>query len=212
MTAPMTSRLAALPGTIAGRLRGWRRDDGVAAVEFALVLPMMVMLFFGVSELGLGWTLKTKQVRLTRALGDMVGRAPSVSSDDLKNFFDASQAIMRPYDVTGKETEMVLSSILVTAKNNTYTGAVDWSCGRNVPTGKAATADDLVVRTKGAAYPVPVEFQTSNTVSFVLVETQRLYVPVYATFIAPAGKRMGEELPWPARNNDKVVGPASCPT
>ncbi|HET6815600.1 MAG TPA: TadE/TadG family type IV pilus assembly protein [Mycobacteriales bacterium] len=38
-----------------GRATGWRRDDGAAAVEFALVSVLLFLLLFGIIEFGIGF-------------------------------------------------------------------------------------------------------------------------------------------------------------
>ena len=195
--------------------------SGVAAVEFALVLPVMTVLFFGLAEVGTAVAIDRKVTLLARSLADLSSRDNEQTTDTLKAVFAASSAIMRPYDDSIKnKTQMVISSVVVTQSGSTYTGAIAWSCGRNInantetdPTKKAAfAAANLSVRQSGASYAVPAGFQSSTTKSFILAETLFPYDSSVAIFFK-ATKRLSEEMPWPVRNGDKVAGPstANCP-
>jgi len=51
---------------IRGARRGIRRDDGAAAVEFALIAPVLFMLIFGIIQFGLAWSQKEIFVQAAR--------------------------------------------------------------------------------------------------------------------------------------------------
>lgn len=215
---PTTAPRAALSSRswLRARLVAWRgAEAGVAAVEFALVLPILISLFFGLNELTLAVTVDRKLGSLARSLADMTTRASQISTAALDNDLDAAVMTMRPYD--SSTIQMVVTSILVTANGSTYTGAVDWSCGRNLTAKPAnmAQADfdaaNLKVRAKASTYTVPTGFQNASTKSFMLVEALMPYQPTFGKFITST-ILFRETTPWPVRSGTKVTGPASCPT
>jgi Flp pilus assembly protein TadG len=53
MSTPRGSRPALRRGPA-----GWRDERGAAAVEFALVLPVIILLLFGIIEFGRAWNVK----------------------------------------------------------------------------------------------------------------------------------------------------------
>lgn len=211
--------LARLRG-VATRAALWRRAvDGVAAVEFALILPVMVTLFLGMSEVTLAINIDRKLTLLSRSLADLSSRTRELTMSELTNVWGAATAIMRPYDTPAPQ--MVVTSIAVTKSGSTYSGTVEWSCGKNLPEKasnetqaafEARTVKDLKVRQKSDSYPVPAGFQSDATKSFILSEAQYLYIPVFGQYFAPSGKRLNESTPWPVRDNDRVTGPSSCPS
>ncbi len=215
MPSMITARMPHPLRGLAKRAAGWREADaGVAAVEFALILPLMVSLFFGLSEVTLAINMDRKLTLLSRSLADLSSRVSDLPTAELANVFAASSAIMRPYD--SSTTQMVVSSVVVTQNGSTYTGAVEWSCGKNIAAKKQTEtqaqydANNLKVKAANSAEPVPAGFQSPTTKSFILVETLLPYTPVFGKFIT-GEIRMRESTPWPVRNNDKVKGPSPCP-
>src|SRR3954469_20807535 len=70
---------------------------GVGAVEFAMVLALMLVLFFGTLEFSAGVAVNRKVTLMARTLSDLTSQNISVTDAQLTNFFNASQAILTPY-------------------------------------------------------------------------------------------------------------------
>src|ERR1700712_368473 len=82
-------------------LRNVARDNsGIAATEFAVIVPIMLVLFFGTVEFSSGIAVDRKVTMMARTLSDLTSQSTSVSSTDMTNFFAASNAIMTPYSTT----------------------------------------------------------------------------------------------------------------
>ena len=73
---------------------------GVAAVEFAMVLPLMLVLFFGTLEFSSGVAVDRKVTMMARTLSDLTSQNISVTDNQLNNFFNASAGILTPYSAT----------------------------------------------------------------------------------------------------------------
>ncbi len=99
------SRLRASAGLRALRLR--RDDRGVAAVEFALLLPLMITLYIGSTEITQGVLASRKMAILSRSLSDLVAQQPSgitspcttagLCDTTMTSIFSAASAIMSPF-------------------------------------------------------------------------------------------------------------------
>jgi Flp pilus assembly protein TadG len=77
---------------------GLLRDrSGIAATEFAVIVPMMLVMFFGTVEFSIGVAIDRKITLMARALVDMTSQAGTVNDADIANFRAAGNTIMLPY-------------------------------------------------------------------------------------------------------------------
>lgn len=178
----------------------WRATEAVAAVEFAMVLPVMIGLLLGLTEVTLGISNDRKLTLVSRSLADLTSRATStLAASDLSNSFSAARIVMQPYD--SSKIKMTLSSMKVTLSSTThlYTASVDWTCASG--TGSATKPTNVT-------YPVPSGFQTDG-IHYILAETVLPYKPMFGYAITGT-LNLAENTPWPVRNVAKVTLPSSC--
>lgn len=189
-----------------------RAGQGVAAVEFAMVLPVMIAMLLGLTEVTSGVNMDRKLAILSRSLADLSARIPKITTAEMSNIFAAASAVMQPYGAS--TTQMVVSSVRVKQVGNAYQGEVQWSCAKNIPVKPAGAPadfgkDNLKAKTVGSAVNVPDGFQSN--VSFILVETRLPYQPIFG-YVITGTINLGESTPWPVRNVDAVELTGSCPT
>src|SRR5690242_1850740 len=80
-------------------MRRLARDErGISAVEFAMLLPLMVTLYLGGVEVSQAVAVDRKVTLVSRTLGDLVAQATNVTSADMTNILSASAAIVVPFD------------------------------------------------------------------------------------------------------------------
>ena len=107
-----------------GRRRAslWRDRRGSALIEAALVFPLMISLFLGISEFGEALTV-SRRVEATAGTGaDLVARLKTVSTADLDQIRPMLQQMMAPFAT--ESLAIVISSVVADADNNT---TVAWS-------------------------------------------------------------------------------------
>lgn len=97
---------------------------GVAAVEFAFIAPIMLLLFVGTIELSAGVSVNRKLSRLSSAVSDLVTQSQSLTANDVAAIMDVSAKVMYPYD---DQVQILISGITI----DSGTAKVDWSCARN---------------------------------------------------------------------------------
>lgn len=77
---------------------GFLRDRrGAAAVEFALIIPTIMLLYYGMVEGTQAMLAKRRAGYLTTAVGDLVTQKAQVSTQEVLNIFDASTAVLKPF-------------------------------------------------------------------------------------------------------------------
>lgn len=75
-----------------------RDETGLAFLEFALILPVLLLLLLGGIEVSRYIQAAQKVDKLTHTIVDLVAQAPTVSTSDLNQIMAAAEHIMTPYD------------------------------------------------------------------------------------------------------------------
>lgn len=166
---------------------------GVAAVEFAMALPIMLVLLFGVIEVTSGVVAKRRLTMATRTFSDLVSRGDRIDDPGLKTISAIGGQVMLPQ--AADPLKATISQIKVAKDaNNKITTTIHWSKAVIFDsTGVAAlTASSLKV---GDTATVPGALQAASHYPFYLVksETTYRYVPIFGYVVAKAGIELKDE-------------------
>lgn len=72
--------------------KDWRSgEDGLAAVEAALIFPILLVLLLGVFDMGNGILANQKAIRASQVVADLITRTRSVSEADINEAIEAGQ-------------------------------------------------------------------------------------------------------------------------
>jgi Flp pilus assembly protein TadG len=152
-------------------LNSFRRDQkGVAAIEFALILPVLISFYILLSETANGMRASRKVTMFTRVMADLATRPADLTTAMKDDIFRSAQPIMNPFPTSSMG--MRLTSIRFDA---TGRGTVDWSVARNMSEYPRCTSSTVVNGSAGIV--IPDALKTPNT-SLVLAETSAPYKPV----------------------------------
>ncbi|PSH59968.1 pilus assembly protein [Phyllobacterium endophyticum] len=95
---------------------------GVAAIEFALIAPVMIVLYMGSVETTAGIDLNKNLGRATTMVADLVTRQPTITKAEITNIMDIGEAALYPYR---RDTpQITITAINVSATN---VATVAWS-------------------------------------------------------------------------------------
>jgi hypothetical protein len=79
-------------------IQSWRRNsDGVAAIEFAFIAPILMTMFFGVFEMGRAYSAHRRFLNATYMIGDLVAREKSLTDTGLENIYKLAPTVMGSY-------------------------------------------------------------------------------------------------------------------
>lgn len=155
MTAP-TLRVIKL-------LRSFKRDrEGASAVEFAILAPLLITLYFGCVEITDGIAADRKVTLTAGALANLTSQSQTITVDGMTNILNASAAIIKPYSVGNLAA--TITCLKIDADGN---AKVKWSATLN------GTA-----RTAGASVTLPSEALAVPNSSLVWSEVTYNYTPV----------------------------------
>jgi Flp pilus assembly protein TadG len=146
------------------------RDDaaGTSAVEFAFLLPIMILLFVGGAIWSEGITIKRKVQLVSRTVGDLVAQDTSITNAEMAIIFSAANAVVQPFS-TGPMT-VIVSCVAIDANGNAKVG---WSDSQ--PVG-AALAKNTPVTLPWTASVIKNTLNMANTV-LVWSEARYVYTP-----------------------------------
>jgi Flp pilus assembly protein TadG len=139
--------------------------SGIAATEFAVIVPIMLVMFFGTVELSSGVAVDRKVTLMARTLSDLTSQSTSVADSDLTNFFNASGAIMYPYDKA--PTQSTISELYVDPKS--LAAGVVWSQGSS-PRATNSTVAIPSALAVGGSYLIfsEVSYRYTPTIGYVM--------------------------------------------
>lgn len=167
-----------------------RDRRGVAMVEFALILPVMLVLYLGGAQLQDGIACNRKVTIATRAAGDLITQNTSgkISAKEVDDSLKVATQVLLPYaasEATVRVTEV--------ATSNGRTSVV-WSRGLNVAAYK-----------RGTAIVIPPEMRMDG-IYFLFAEVTYSYTPpISLGAIGPLNLK--DSLYMIPRNTDQI----DCP-
>jgi Flp pilus assembly protein TadG len=93
-------------------LRLFRAEQGgVVAIEFALIAPLMLVLYFGLAEATLALMAEKRASHLAATIADLVAQEPETDVATLGGLVEAAPAIMRPFAADTSTLQVRVSSL-----------------------------------------------------------------------------------------------------
>ena len=162
-------------------------ERGVAALEFALILPLMLLLYIGMSAITEAVSASRAVVTLSRTLADVTSQEAantSLTDTATKEIFSASSAVLSPFPATG--VKMTLSNVEFVADSNatasngldaktrwtvTFSGAATRPCAGNplltpVSNGSSPSASTMPLGLYTAGFLIVADVSYTYTPSF----------------------------------------------
>jgi Flp pilus assembly protein TadG len=97
-------------------------QQGTSVVEFALLLPLMLTMYFGSIEVTDAISADRQVTLVAGTVADIAAQYQSVTSTDVNNILAAASAVLTPFSPAN--AKVTLSSVQIDANGNAN---VDWS-------------------------------------------------------------------------------------
>jgi len=87
--------------SLSRRISAFRRDHkGMSAVEFALLAPLMLIIYMGVVETSEGIAIQRKVTLTARSVADLASQTTSINNADMTNMLSAASAVVAPFSAS----------------------------------------------------------------------------------------------------------------
>ena len=201
-----------------GALRFRRDAAGASAVEFALLLPVMLGLCVGMAEVAHAIDNWRKVTLLARTVADLTSQGDAtnpIASSTMSDIFASAKTVLQPFK--GSNAAIVVSALAVDLSASTINPRV---CSSSATSNALARPVGLATDLK-----IPPSFLAAGN-RYVLAEVRMPYTPMIGGALAPfVGGANGSfilqaSFPWPVRagttfngttNEIILPGGAKCP-
>jgi Flp pilus assembly protein TadG len=151
-----------------------RHERGVAAIEFALIIPILVLLLLGCFEVPRYVLVWQRMARTSSGVADLLAQADEpMTGNQMDDIVQAAKVMMQPYDIIAN------GNIVVDSVNNPSGGGakVTWRkiYGSGGNQGKVGKANDTPV--------IPTNLMPASGEEVLTSEVYFNYRPIFSTLI-----------------------------
>ncbi|HYC99137.1 TadE/TadG family type IV pilus assembly protein [Brevundimonas sp.] len=171
------------------RLTGDER--GVSAIEFAMIAPVLITFYMGMTEFCQGFMAQKRMGHVSAMVADLVAQEETVTPAAIDDIFNIGDLMMKPFPVT------TLHQRVSSVTNVGGVPTVDWS-----------RADGMSARGVGSTMTLPADLVAAGE-SVVVAEVTYDYDSA-ADYLMPGLTRFSHTYYLRPRTVDKTLCP-TCP-
>lgn len=124
-----------------GLIRRWAGDErGVSAIEFAMLAPVLIVFYMGMTEFCQGFMAQKRMGHVSATVADLIAQEETVNTATIDDVFAIGGLIMKPFPTSTLHQRV--SSVTRTGGQN----RVDWSRG-----------DGMEARAAGSTVTLPTD-------------------------------------------------------
>jgi Flp pilus assembly protein TadG len=164
---------------------------GVSAVEFAMLLPLMLTLYLGAVEISQAVSIDRKVTLTTRTVADLASQVTSINNADMTNILNATAAVISPFDqppFSSASLKVVVSAVAIDANG---IAKISWSDTKN------GTA-----RSVGSTVTLPTALKVPNTM-LIWSEVSYAYTPTIG-YVVTGTLNLSDQIYMRPRLSDMV--------
>jgi Flp pilus assembly protein TadG len=153
--------------------RALNENSGIAAVEFALLVPILITLFFGAVEVTRFILVSQKVEKLAHTVADVTAQSKTLSNAQLDQLLEATENIMEPF-TTGANSRVLITSLY--RASGTDFATVRWRYA-----GGGALSATSEFGTVGSVPTMPVAFTFNERENVIAAEVFYRFSPLVSS-------------------------------
>lgn len=177
----------------------------VAATEFAIVTPFMLVLYIGGVELGNGLAMNVKVSATAHSVADMITQNTAVSTTQMDGILAAASAIMAPYPTKNGSSSLMTITVSQVSTDSNGNATVRWS--KSTSSSGARTVGQQMTL---SSFTAPGGTTNAN-ISLILSEVSYDYTPNLGFTIAGTIKLSDSYYLFPRCSTNGPGGSSSFP-
>jgi len=155
-------------------LNALRDDKGMAAVEFALILPLMLVIYLGLVEMSRNLRTAQKLDLVAHTLADLTAQKltggvnsgqAGMADADFTTIFSAASTLMAPLSTTN--LQLTVSEVNISQSASTYIAKVTWTAANSATatlrSAKCGSALDALDVAPVSPTSLPTSYTTTST-------------------------------------------------
>jgi Flp pilus assembly protein TadG len=168
-------------------IRRWTGDErGVSAIEFAMLAPVLIAFYMGMTEFCQGFMAQKRMGHVSAMVADLIAQEEEVAAATVDDIFDIGGLIMKPFPTA------TLHQRVSSVSQASGTATVDWSRG-----------DGMTARGVGSTMTLPADLITDGE-SVIVAEVTYDYDSA-ADYLMPGLTRFSHTYYLRPRTADKTT-------
>lgn len=162
------------------RLQRFRKsEEGVAAVEFALILPIMALMFIGAVEMSWAVGVDRRVSQVAGATGDLVARVnQNIAQTEVSDIMKIGSYLMYPFE---EPPLKITTSIVTSDVNDAAITTLRWQCVYDASLPAASQLACTCPASPKPAFTIPSNLMGKNE-GIVVSDVQYKYKPLIFDF------------------------------
>ena len=173
-----------------GLIRRWSGDErGVSAIEFAMLAPVLILFYMGMTEFCQGFMAQKRMGHVSAMVADLIAQEETVTPATVDDIFDIGGLIMKPFPTA------TLNQRVSSVSRASGSATVDWSRG-----------DGMTARAVGSTMTLPADLVEDGE-SVIVAEVTYDYDSA-ADYLMPGLTRFSHTYYLRPRTVEKTTCPA----
>ena len=152
--------------------------DGIAAVEFAIVAPILIAMFFGLLELSTSLNCGRQVTNMASSAANLVAQSAEVNNAAQQNIFAAATSILYPNPPA--DATIVISSVIDDGQGGAKVSWSDASAGAARPVNSIVVVPSGLLPKNGSVILAEVTYTYRSPLSIIIKNPIKLARSSYA--------------------------------